>query len=57
MEQVFAGDPKYSTDDLILFGYNALGMIDVFMGRSSTMTVNLVFGTVIWRDQSGILGP
>lgn len=55
MEEVFAGDPKYNVDDLIPFGYNALGMIDVFMGQGRTMTIDLMFGTVTWRDQSG--GP
>ena len=52
MEEVFAGDPQHSPDDLIPLGYNALGMIDVFMGQGRTMTVDLVFGTVRWRDQS-----
>ncbi|QFQ88590.1 DUF1851 domain-containing protein [Paracoccus kondratievae] len=52
MDEVFAGDPEYNVDDLIPFGYNALGMIDVFMGAGRTMTINLAFGTVTWRDQS-----
>ena len=49
MEQVFAGDPQYSAEDLIPFGYNALGMIDVAMGQGRSMTIDLVFGTVTWR--------
>lgn len=50
MEEVFNGDPDYNIDSLIPFGYNALGMIDLFMGEGRTMTVDLMFGTVIWRD-------
>lgn len=53
LEEVFAGDPQYHANDLIPFGYNALGMIDVFMGEGRTMTIDLVFGTVIWRDHTG----
>lgn len=52
MEEVFEGDPEYTPDDLIPFGYNALGMIDVFMGQGRTMTINLPFGSIRWRDQS-----
>lgn len=48
MEEVFAGDPEYHADDLIPFGYNALGMIDVLMGQGRTMTIDLMFGTVTW---------
>ncbi|MDQ7774931.1 MAG: GAD-like domain-containing protein [Paracoccus aminovorans] len=55
LEEVFAGDPDYHADDLVPFGYNALGMIDVFMGQGRTMSIDLMFGTVTWRDQSG--GP
>lgn len=49
IEEVFAGDPDYHPDDLIPFGYNALGVIDVAMGQGRSMTVDLGFGTVTWR--------
>ncbi|WP_288947778.1 GAD-like domain-containing protein [uncultured Paracoccus sp.] len=49
LEEVFAGDPEYNVDDLIPFGYNALGMIDAAMGEGRSMTIDLGFGTVTWR--------
>ena len=52
MEAVFEGDPDYAPDDLIPLGYNALGVIDVFMGQGRTMTVDLTDGFVTWRDES-----
>ncbi|MDO5623035.1 MAG: GAD-like domain-containing protein [Paracoccus sp. (in: a-proteobacteria)] len=52
LEQVFTGDPEYHVDDLIPFGYNALGMIDIFMGDEWIMTVDLMFGTVTSRGPS-----
>lgn len=52
MEEVFQEDPEFKPDDLIPIGYNALGMIDVYMGAKRTMSVDLVFGTVTWRDES-----
>ncbi|MFP7675741.1 GAD-like domain-containing protein [Marivita sp. S0852] len=52
IEEVFTGDPEFHPSDLIPIGYNALGMIVVYLGDGRTMTVDLPFGTVIWRDQS-----
>lgn len=52
IEEVFTGDPDFFPEDLTPFGYNAFGVIDIFIGRGRTMTLDLPFGTVTWRDQS-----
>lgn len=52
IEELFTGDPDIAPDDMIPIGYNALGRIDVYFGKGRTMTVDLPFGTVRWRDES-----
>lgn len=52
IEELFTDDPEFDLDDMIPFGYNAIGMIDVYFGAGRTMTINLPFGSVTWRDQS-----
>jgi hypothetical protein len=52
IEALFTGDPDFHPDDLIPLGYNALGEIDVFMGRGRTMSLDLPDGFVRWRDGS-----
>ncbi len=49
LEEVFAGDPEFRADDLIPFGYNALGMINAAMGQGRSMSIDLLFGTVTWQ--------
>ncbi|MBC9245134.1 DUF1851 domain-containing protein [Paracoccus sp. 11-3] len=49
IEEIFADDPDYHPDDLIPFGYNALGVINVAMGQGRSMKIDLGFGIVTWR--------
>ena len=52
IDEVFAGDPEFEPSDLIPIGYNAFGVIDIFMGRGRTMSLDLPYAISSWRDDS-----